>query len=167
MKLEEQPAPVNTGSGGDKQKKKEKNVVVAKKPEKKKTERKGKKSSQIGTIDEKSQKKEAENGTKELRPDSEGNGTETVLQSEKKPVGEDRKTDEIAPEQPEERSVGTRKQFLDSLTEYGAAEIIAGHIRKVMETAEQQDLGSYKHWEKWLSEDVDVLGNTWEYEEEI
>ena len=124
------------------------------------------KNSQIGTIDEKSQKKEAENGTKELRPDSEGNGTETVPQSEKKPVGEDRKTDEIAPEQPEERSVGTRKQFLDSLTEYGAAEIIAGHIRKVMETAEQQDLGSYKHWEKWLSEDVDVLGNTWEYEEE-
>ena len=174
MKLEEQPAPVNTGSGGDKQKKKEKKVVVAKKPEKKKTERKaekterkGEKSSQIGTIDEKSPKKEAENGTKELRPDSEGNGTETVPQSEKKPVGEDRKTDEIAPEQPEERSVGTRKQFLDSLTEYGAAEIIAGHIRKVMETAEQQDLGSYKHWEKWLSEDVDVLGNTWEYEEEI
>lgn len=174
MKLEEQPAPVNTGSGGDKQKKKEKKVVVAKKPEKKKTERKaekterkGEKNSQIGTIDEKSPKKEAENGTKELRPDSEGNGTETVPQSEKKPVGEDRKTDEIAPEQPEERSVGTRKQFLDSLTEYGAAEIIAGHIRKVMETAEQQDLGSYKHWEKWLSEDVDVLGNTWEYEEEI
>ena len=173
MKLEEQPAPVNTGSGGDKQKKKEKKVVVAKKPEKKKTERKaekterkGEKNSQIGTIDEKSPKKEAENGTKELRPDSEGNGTETVPQSEKKPVGEDRKTDEIAPEQPEERSVGTRKQFLDSLTEYGAAEIIAGHIRKVMETAEQQDLGSYKHWEKWLSEDVDVLGNTWEYEEE-
>ena len=174
MKLEEQPAPVNTGSGGDKQKKKEKKVVVAKKPEKKKTERKaekterkGEKNSQIGTIDEKSPKKEAENGTKELRPDSEGNGAETVPQSEKKPVGEDRKTDEIAPEQPEERSVGTRKQFLDSLTEYGAAEIIAGHIRKVMETAEQQDLGSYKHWEKWLSEDVDVLGNTWEYEEEI
>ena len=174
MKLEEQPAPVNTGSGGDKQKKKEKKVVVAKKPEKKKTERKaekterkGEKNSRIGTIDEKSPKKEAENGTKELRPDSEGNGTETVPQSEKKPVGEDRKTDEIAPEQPEERSVGTRKQFLDSLTEYGAAEIIAGHIRKVMETAEQQDLGSYKHWEKWLSEDVDVLGNTWEYEEEI
>ena len=174
MKLEEQPAPVNTGSGGDKQKKKEKKVVVAKKPEKKKTERKaekterkGEKNSQIGTIDEKSPKKEAENGTKELRPDSEGNGTETVPQSEKKPVGEDRKTDEIAPEQPEERSVGTRKQFLDSLTEYGAAEIIAGHIRKVMETAEQQDIGSYKHWEKWLSEDVDVLGNTWEYEEEI
>lgn len=174
MKLEEQPAPVNTGSGGDKQKKKEKKVVVAKKPEKKKTERKaekterkGEKSSQIGTIDEKSPKKEAENGTKELRPDSEGNGTEMVPQSEKKPVGEDRKTDEIAPEQPEERSVGTRKQFLDSLTEYGAAEIIAGHIRKVMETAEQQDIGSYKHWEKWLSEDVDVLGNTWEYEEEI
>lgn len=173
MKLEEQPAPVNTGSGGDKQKKKEKKVVVAKKPEKKKTERKaekterkGEKNSQIGTIDEKSPKKEAENGTKELRPDSEGNGTETVPQSEKKPVGEDRKTDEIAPEQPEERSVGTRKQFLDSLTEYGAAEVIAGHIRKVMETAEQQDLGSYKHWEKWLSEDVDALGNTWEYEEE-
>ena len=162
MKLEEQPAPVNTGSGGDKQKKKEKKVVVAKKPEKKKTERKaekterkGEKNSRMGTIDEKSPKKEAENGT------------ETVPQSEKKPVGEDRKTDEIAPEQPEERSVGTRKQFLDSLTEYGAAEIIAGHIRKVMETAEQQDLGSYKHWEKWLSEDVDVLGNTWEYEEEI
>lgn len=40
-------------------------------------------------------------------------------------------------------------------------------ISKVMETAEQQDIGSYKHWEKWLSEDVDVLGNTWEYEEEI
>lgn len=173
MKLEETPAPVNTGSGGDKPKKKEKKVVVAKKPEKKKTERKaekterkGEKSSQIGTIDEKSLKKEAENGTKELRPDPEGNGAETVPQPEEKQVGEDGKTDEIAPEQPEERPVGTRKQFLDSLTEYGAAEIVAGHIRKAMETAEQQDLGSYKHWEKWLSEDVDALGYTWEYEEE-
>ena len=35
-----------------------------------------------------------------------------------------------------------------------------------METAEQQDLTSYKHWEKWLSEDVDEIGNTWEYEED-
>ena len=73
---------------------------------------------------------------------------------------------EIAPEQPEVKLLGTRKQYLDGLTEYGAAEIIAGHIRKVMETAEQQDLTSYKHWEKWLSEDVDEIGNTWEYEEE-
>ena len=157
--MEEPPAPVNTGSGGDKPKKKEKKVVVAKKPEKKKRDQNTLKRDQ-------NPDREKENEPEEHRPDSEGNGTETVPQSEKKPVGEDRKTDEIAPEQPEERPVGTRKQHLDSLTEYGAAEIIAGHIRKVMETAEQQDLGSYKHWEKWLSEDVDVLGNTWEYEEE-
>ena len=173
MKLEEPPAPVNTGNGGDKPKKKEKKVIVSKKPEKKKTERKvekterkGEKSIQIGTIDGKSPEKEAENGTKELRPDPKRNGAEAVPQPEEKQVGEDGKTDEIAPEQPEERPVGTRKQHLDSLTEYGAAEIIAGHIRKIIYTAEQQDLTSYKHWEKWLSEDVDVLGNTWEYEEE-
>lgn len=157
--MEEPPAPVNTGSGGDKPKKKEKKVVVAKKPEKKKRDQ------NILKRDQDSEKGK-ENEPEEHRPDSEGNGTETVPQSEEKPVGEDRKTDEIAPEQPEEGPVGTRKQHLDSLTEYGAAEIIAGHIRKVMETAEQQDLGAYKHWEKWLSEDVDVLGNTWEYEEE-
>lgn len=72
----------------------------------------------------------------------------------------------IEPAQSEVKLLGTRKQFLDSLTEYGAAEIIAGHIRKMMETAERQDIESYVHWEKWLSEDVDVLGNTWEYEEE-
>ena len=148
MKLEEPPVPVNTESGGNKPKKKEKKVVVAKQPEKKKTERK------------------AENGTKELRPDPEGNGTETVPQPEEKPVGEGGKTGEIAPEQPEEKPIGTRKQYLDGLTEYGAAEVIAGHIRKVMDTAEQQDIESYKHWEKWLSEDVDEIGNTWEYEEE-
>ena len=67
------------------------------------------------------QEKGKENEPEEHRSDSEGNGAETVSQSEEKPVGEDGKTDEIAPEQPEERSVGTRKQFLDSLTEYGAA----------------------------------------------
>lgn len=145
---EEPPAPVNTGSGGGKPKKKEKKVVVVKKTEKKKRDQNALKRDQ-NTLKHQDQEKGKEN------------------EPEEKPVGEDGKTDEIAPEQPEERSVGTRKQFLDSLTEYGAAEIIAGHIRKVMETAEQQDLGSYKHWEKWLSEDVDVLGNTWEYEEEI
>ena len=157
--MEEPPAPVNTGSGGDKPKKKEKKVVVAKKSEKKKRDQNALKRDQDS-------EKGKENEPEEHRPDSEGNGTETVPQSEKKPVGEDRKTDEIAPEQQEERPVGTRKQFLDGLTEYGAAEIVAGHIRKAMETAEQKDLGSYKHWEKWLSEDVDEIGNTWEYEEE-
>ena len=163
---EEPPAPVNTGSGWGKPKKKEKKVVVVKKTEKKKRDQNALKRDQ-NTLKHQDQEKGKENEPEEHRSDSEGNGAETVSQSEEKPVGEDGKTDEIAPEQPEERSVGTRKQFLDSLTEYGAAEIIAGHIRKVMETAEQQDLGSYKHWEKWLSEDVDVLGNTWEYEEEI
>lgn len=166
--MEEKPlAPVNTGSSGGKPKKKEKKVVVAKKPEKKKRDQNALKRDQNTLKRDQDPEKGKENEPEEHRPDSEGNGAETVPQSEKKPVGEDRKTDEIAPEQPEERPVGTRKQFLDGLTEYGAAEIIAGHIRKVMETAEQQDLGSYKHWEKWLSEDVDVLGNTWEYEEEI
>ena len=165
--MEEKPlAPVNTGSSGDKPKKKEKKVVVAKKPEKKKRDQNALKRDQNTLKRDQDPEKGKENEPEEHRPDSEGNGAETVSQSEEKPVGEDRKTDEIAPEQPEERPVGTRKQHLDSLTEYGAAEIIAGHIRKVMETAEQQDLGSYKHWEKWLSEDVDVLGNTWEYEEE-
>lgn len=152
----EQPVPVNTGRDGDKPKKKEKKVVVAKKPEKKKRDQNALKRDQ-------DPEKGKENEPEEHRPDSEGNGTETVPQSEEKPVGEDRKTDKIAPEQPEERPVGTRKQFLDGLTEYGAAEIIAGHIRKMMETTERQDIGSYVHWEKWLSEDVDVLGNTWEY----
>ena len=166
--MEEKPlAPVNTGSSGGKPKKKEKKVVVAKKPEKKKRDQNALKRDQNTLKRDQDPEKGKENEPEEHRPDSEGNGAETVSQSEEKPVGEDGKTDEIAPEQPEERSVGTRKQFLDSLTEYGAAEIIAGHIRKVMETAEQQDIGSYKHWEKWLSEDVDVLGNTWEYEEEI
>ena len=157
--MEEPPAPVNTGSGGDKSKKKEKKVIVAKKPEKKKRDQNALKRDQ-------NPDREKENEPEEHRPDPEGNGTETVPQPEEKQVGEDGKTDEIASEQPEERPVGTRKQFLDGLTEYGAAEAIAGHIRKVMETAEQQDLGSYKHWEKWLSEDVDEIGNTWEYEEE-
>ena len=156
---ERPPAPVNTGSSGDKPKKKEKKVVVAKKPEEKKHD-------QNALKRDRDPEKENENEPEEHRPDAEGNGAKTVSQSEEKPVGEDRKTYEIAPEQPEERPVGSRKQFLDGLTEYGAAETIAGHIRKAMETAEKQDLGSYKHWEKWLSEDVDVLGNTWEYEEE-
>ena len=154
---EEPPAPVNTGNEGDKPKKKEKKVVVAKKPEKKKRDQ---------NVLKRDQDPENENEPEEHRPDSEGNGTETISQPEEKPVGEDGKTDEIAPEQPEERPVGTRKQFLDGLTEHGAAGIIAGHIRKIMYTAEQRGLMSYKHWEKWLSEDVDVLGNTWEYEEE-
>ncbi len=157
MKLKEPSAPVNTGSGGGKPKKKEKKVVVAKKQEKKKCDQNALK---------RDQDPEKENEPEENRSDSEGNGTETVPQPEEKPVGEDGKTDEIAPEQPEERPVGTRKQFLDGLTEHGAAGIIAGHIRKIMYTAEQRGLMSYKHWEKWLSEDVDVLGNTWEYEEE-
>lgn len=72
----------------------------------------------------------------------------------------------IEPAQSEVKLLGTRKQFLDGLTEYGVAEVITRHIRKIIYTAEQQDLTSYEHWEKWLSEDVDVLGNTWEYEEE-
>ena len=155
---EEPEVPVNTGSDGDKPKKKEKKVVVVKKPEKKKTDQNALKRDQ-------DPEKGKENEPEEHRPDSEGNGTETISQPEEKPMGEDGKTDEIAPEQPEERPVGTRKQFLDGLTEYGAAEVIAGHIRKMMETAERQDIGSYAHWEKWLSEDVDVIGNTWEYEE--
>ena len=139
--------PVNTGSGRDKPKKKEKKVVVAKKPEKKKTDQKSEKSNQKEPKRDQNPERENRNEPEEHRPDPEGDGTETV-------------------QQPEEKPVGTRKQYLDSLTEYGAAEIIARHIRKVMETAEQQDLGSYKHWEKWLSEDVDQIGNTWEYEEE-
>ena len=128
---EEPPAPVNTGNEGDKPKKKEKKVVVAKKPEKKKRDQ---------NVLKRDQDPENENEPEEHRPDSEGNGTETISQPEEKPVGEDGKTDEIAPEQPEERPVGTRKQFLDGLTEHGAAGIIAGHIRKIMYTAEQRGL---------------------------
>lgn len=163
---EEPEVPVNTGSDGDKPKKKEKKVVVVKKPEKKKRDQNTLKRNQNTLKRDQDPEKEKENEPEEHRPDSEGNGAETISQPEEKPVGEDGKTGEIAPEQPEEKPVGTRKQYLDSLTEYGAAEIIAGHIRKMMETAERQDIGSYAHWEKWLSEDVDVLGNTWEYEEE-
>ena len=163
---EEPEAPVSTGSGRNKPKKKEKKVVVVKKPEKKKSDQNALKCDQNTLKRDQDPEKEKENEPEEHRPDPEGNGAETISQPEEKPVGEDGKTDEIAPEQPEEKPVGTRKQYLDSLTEYGAAEIIAGHIRKMMETAERQDIGSYAHWEKWLSEDVDVLGNTWEYEEE-
>ena len=162
----EPEVPVNTESGRNKPKKKEKKVVVVKKPEKKKSDQNALKCDQKTLKRDQDPEKEKENEPEEHRPDPEGNGAETISQPKEKPVGEDGKTDEIAPEQPEEKPVGTRKQYLDSLTEYGAAEIIAGHIRKMMETAERQDIGSYAHWEKWLSEDVDVLGNTWEYEEE-
>ena len=158
--------PVNTGSCGDKPKKKEKKVVVARKPEKKKTERKAEKPDQKEPKRDQNPERENRNEPEEHGTDSGRDGTETALQPEEKPMGKDSGTEEIAPEQPEEKPIGTRKQYLDGLTEYGAAEIIAGHIRKVMETAEQQDLGSYKHWEKWLSEDVDEIGNTWEYEED-
>lgn len=145
--------PVNTGSDGDKPKKKEKKVVVAKKPEK--TYQNVSKCNQ-NTL-------ECDQNTlkRDQTPEREKKN-----ESEEKSVGEECKTGKIALEQPEEKPIGTRKQYLDGLTEYGAAEVVAGHIRKVTETAEQQDLGSYKHWEKWLSEDVDEIGNTWEYEEE-
>ena len=100
------------------------------------------------------------------RPDTERDGTETISQQEEKPVGKDNETGEIAPEQTEEKPVGTRKQYLDGLTEYGAAGEIARHIVTILSTARQMDIRSAEHWENWLSEDVDVLGNTWEYEVE-
>lgn len=162
----EPEVPVNTESRRNKPKKKEKKVVVVKKPEKKKSDQNALKCDQNTLKRDQDPEKEKENEPEEHRPDPEGNGAETMSQPEEKPVGEDGKTDEIAPEQPEERPVGTRKQYLDGLTEYGAAGEIADHIRKIKKTAECQDLETYSHWEKWLSEDVDVLGNTWEYEEE-
>ena len=159
MKLEEPPAPVNTGSGGDKPKKKEKKVVVAKKTEKKRTDQNTLKRDQ-------NPEREQRNGSEGHRPDTERDGTETISQQEEKPVGKDNETGEITPEQTEEKPVGTRKQYLDGLTEYGAAGEIARHIVTILSTARQMDIRSAEHWENWLSEDVDVLGNTWEYEVE-
>ena len=157
--------PVNTGSGREKPKKKEKKVVVAKKPEKKKTDQNASKCDQnTPKCDQNTLK--CDQNTLKRNQDTLKHDQNPENEPEEKPVGEENETGKIAPEQPEEKPVGTRKQYLDGLTEYGAAEIIAGHIRKVMETAEQQDITSYKHWEKWLSEDVDEIGNTWEYEEE-
>ena len=156
---EKPEVPVNTGSGGDKPKKKEKKVVVAKKPEKKRMDQ------NVSKCDH-NPEKENRNEPEEHRPDPEGNGAETVPQSEEKSVGEECKTGKIAPEQPEEKPIGTRKQYLDGLTEYGAAGEIAHHIMTVLSTAQQMDIKSAEHWENWLSEDVDVLGNTWEYWED-
>lgn len=146
LETEEPEEPVNTRSEAT-SKKKEKKIVVAKQ---KKME----------------PQKEKTYETEKYGSDPERTGTEQSKNPEEKQMRDTGKAAEIAPEQPEEKPVGTRKQFLDGLTEYGAAEAIASHIRKVLETAEKQELGNCSHWEKWLSEDVDVIGNTWEYEEE-
>ena len=139
---EKPPASVNTESGRETLKKKKEKVVAVKRQENK-------------------DKHEPEKyGT-----DIERTGTEQNQQPEEKPVGEVRKTEKIAPEQTEEKPIGTRKDYLDGLTEYGAAGEIADHIRKIRKTAEDMALETYSHWEKWLSEDVDVCGNTWEYGE--
>lgn len=69
----------------------------------------------------------------------------------------------IAPAQPHEvvDKPMKRKEFLDSLTEYGAA----GHIAKAFEnfgSVTFSQLKSTSFWERWLNARVDHLGRDWE-----
>ncbi|MBE5922635.1 MAG: hypothetical protein E7269_07780 [Lachnospiraceae bacterium] len=61
----------------------------------------------------------------------------------------------------EEKKFTSRKAYLDSLTEYGMAEYFA----KIMPTIDPALHGNREYWEKWLNEEVDDSGNTWEAEE--
>ena len=54
----------------------------------------------------------------------------------------------------------SRKEYLDSLTEYGAAD----HIAKAFESFGNVTFSQFKSagfWERWLNMKVDHLGRNW------
>lgn len=66
------------------------------------------------------------------------------------------------PEDPQEiieRPFGTRKEYLDTLTEYGAADYMA---RVMRENAGPNNLLFPKAWEEWLMQKVDEKGRAYE-----
>lgn len=81
---------------------------------------------------------------------------------EPQPSEESKPSEGIAPAQPHEvvDKLISRKEYLDSLTEYGAAD----HIAKAFESFGSVTFSQFKStgfWERWLNMKVDHLGRNW------
>lgn len=126
------------------------------------------------------QKEEAEGSAKYItaanNPDQAGNATgdnlspveteipESKPEESKEPQPSEESTPSagIAPAQPHEVADKpiSRKEYLDSLTEYGAA----NHIAKAFENFGNVTFSQFKStgfWERWLNMKVDHLGRNW------
>lgn len=113
--------------------------------------------------------KEPEEQAEEESSDSEENETEeqpAAVQEnaleEPQPSEENTPSAGIAPAQPHEvvDKPISRKEYLDSLTEYGAAD----HIAKAFESFGSVTFSQFKSigfWERWLNMKVDHLGRNW------
>ncbi len=92
-------------------------------------------------------------------PDTEEDTAKEIAPAQKKPENTESEADFQGVENTEEidRPYGSRKAYLDTLTEFTAAIYIADHIRdmKKMTFAELIDA---KHWERWLKAEVDDNG---------
>lgn len=75
-------------------------------------------------------------------------------------ISEEPDTQEEADQPKEPEILGkskTRKEYLDSLTAYGAAAYLARQLPE-----HKTDIGRYVFWEAWMIEKVDENGNSWD-----
>lgn len=94
-----------------------------------------------------------------VEPEKKTESPEAMVLSQKKPENTEVEEDFQDGENPEEidRPYGSRKAYLDTLTEYKAALYIAAHIWEMRNKtfAELADAGE---WEKWMRAEVDSNG---------
>lgn len=114
--------------------------------------------------EEHEQAESSENAEKEYRTGENQESSESKPEESREPQPSEESTPSagIAPAQPHEvvDKPISRKEYLDSLTEYGAAD----HIAKAFESFGNVTFSQFKSagfWERWLNMKVDHLGRNW------
>lgn len=114
--------------------------------------------------EEPEQTERSENTEKEYRTGANRETSESKPEESREPQVSEESTPSagIAPAQPHEvvDKPISRKEYLDSLTEYGAAD----HIAKAFESFGNVTFSQFKStgfWERWLNMKVDHLGRNW------
>ena len=114
--------------------------------------------------EEHEQAESSENAEKEYRTGENQESSESKPEEYREPQPSEESTPSagIAPAQPHEvvDKPISRKEYLDSLTEYGAAD----HIAKAFESFGNVTFSQFKSagfWERWLNMKVDHLGRNW------
>lgn len=114
--------------------------------------------------EEPEQAESSENTEKEYRTGENREPSESKPEESREPQPSEESTPSagIAPAQPHEvvDKPISRKEYLDSLTEYGAAD----HIAKAFESFGNVTFSQFKStgfWERWLNMKVDHLGRNW------
>lgn len=114
--------------------------------------------------EEHEQAESSENAEKEYHTGENQEPSESKPEESREPQPSEESTPSarIAPAQPHEvvDKPISRKEYLDSLTEYGAAD----HIAKAFESFGNVTFSQFKSagfWERWLNMKVDHLGRNW------